>query len=276
MHKILFSILLLLQIHTISAQENGIKKEKGTFYLAWGYNRDWYSKSDIHFKNTSGAFNPETGNYDNYDFTIYNATASDRPDFDAVIHPKFSNLTIPQFNARMGYFFKGDRGWGIEINYDHAKYVMNDNQTLRVKGQIFGREIDKDTLISSKDFLHFEHTDGANFLLLNVMKRYSIFASKNGKFNIDFINKAGIGIVIPRTDVTLFGQRLNNNWHVAGWVTGIETGVRIDFFKHFFTEFTGKGVFADYKRVLVIGDGKASHQFFAAELIFNLGYQFKL
>ena len=28
----------------------------GSIYFMWGYNRDWFSKSDIHFKNTSMRF----------------------------------------------------------------------------------------------------------------------------------------------------------------------------------------------------------------------------
>ena len=46
-------------------------KPHGSVYFSWGYNRDWYTRSDIRFKNTTT---------DNYDFTFVNAHASDKPD----------------------------------------------------------------------------------------------------------------------------------------------------------------------------------------------------
>ena len=49
-----------------------VLKPHGSLYFSWGYNRDWYTRSDIRFKNTKT---------DNYDFTFLNAHASDKPDF---------------------------------------------------------------------------------------------------------------------------------------------------------------------------------------------------
>ena len=39
-------------------------KPHGSVYFSWGYNRDWYTRSDIRFKNTTT---------DNYDFTFLRA-----------------------------------------------------------------------------------------------------------------------------------------------------------------------------------------------------------
>lgn len=246
------------------------KKGKGSFYFSWGYNRDWFSKSDLHFKNTSGDYNATTGNYDSYDFTIYDVKAKDRPGFRDILR---TDLTIPQYVYRLGYYFNDKHDLGIEINFDHAKYVMVGWQTLHVKGNVLGHEIDKDTLVSPDTFLHFEHSDGANFLMLNAMKRQHLLVSKNKKLWLSGIVKAGAGVVIPRTDVTLFGQRLNNRFHVAGFITGVETGIRIDAFKHLFLEYTAKGAYANYMNVLVIGAGKAHHHFWVVENILTLGMQ---
>lgn len=249
------------------------KVGKGTLYLAWGYNRDWYSKSDIHIKNLSGELNTTTGNYDYYDFTIHDATARDRSGFKEMLH---TDLSIPQYNYRLGYFFNGKHDMGIELNFDHAKYIMRDWQTLHVSGQIFGEAIDKDTLINPGTFLHFEHSDGANFLMLNIMKRQRLFVSKNKKIWLSGIVKAGAGPVIPRTQVTLFGQDLNNCFHIAGWCAGVEAGLRFDLFKYIYLEYTGKGLYADYRNVLVLGSGRAHHHFWAAENILVLGLQFPI
>lgn len=249
------------------------KVGKGSLYFAWGYNKDWFSKSDIHIKNTSGEHNDVTGNEDYYDFTIYDATAKDRPGFETLLT---SPLSIPQYVYRLGYYFNDKHDLGIEINFDHVKYVMRDWQTLHVKGNINGQEIDKDTLINPDNFLHFEHTDGANFLMLNVMKRQRLLVSKNKKHWLSGIVKAGAGIVVPKTYVKLFGQEMDNRFHIAGYCAGIEAGFRYDAFKYVFLEYTGKGVYADYMDVLAIGSGKINHRFWTFENILVLGLQIPL
>jgi hypothetical protein len=263
----------MLQLFAHGQEAAPLKKDKGTFYFAWGYNRDWFSKSTLHFKNTSGEFNPVTGRHDSYDFTIYDATAKDRPGFKNLLR---SDLTIPQYNYRIGYFFKKKKSLGIEINFDHVKYIMNDNQTLHVKGYIMDQQIDQDTTINPNNFLHFEHSDGANFLMLNIIKKQKLLATKNEKQLLAAVIKIGAGAVIPRTDVTLFGQRLNNRFHVAGYCAGVEAGLRYEAFKHIYLEYTAKGSFANYTNVLVIGNGKAHHYFWCLENILVLGLQFPL
>ena len=65
---------------------------KGKFFVSWGGNRESYSKSDIHFKG------------DNYDFTIKDATAHDKPKGWHVDYINPTRMTIPQTNFKMGYF----------------------------------------------------------------------------------------------------------------------------------------------------------------------------
>lgn len=249
-------------------------KFKSNFYISWGYTRSWYSKSTIHLKDLSGTYYPETERTHYYDFKIVKAKAHDRPDFDKI--GDIANATIPQFVFRIGYYFKKRPDIGIELNYDHAKYVVSRYQKVRVKGQIDGVSMDKDTILNPDNFVHFEHTDGANFWMINVLKRWQLFKTKNNFLNVSYVVKPGVGIVYPRTDVTIFSTRVNNRWHVAGWMVGAESGLKVDIYKHLMFEFTAKGVFADYRKVLVLGSGggSARHHFFAGELIATIGYQF--
>ncbi len=246
------------------------KAGKGTLYFSWGYNKDWFSKSDIHFKNASIENGPLVGGDNTYDFIVYDATAKDRTGFAKILT---SAPTIPQYVYRIGYYFNNERDLGIEINFDHVKYVMRDWQTLHVKGTIHGKTIDQDTLISPSNFVHFEHTNGANFMMLNVMKRQRLIVSVNKKHWLSGIVKLGAGIVIPKTEVWLFGQEMDNRFHIAGYCTGVEIGLHYDAFKYFFLEYTAKGVFANYTNVLTVGPGKANHHFWAFENILVLGLQ---
>lgn len=255
------------------------KKKKLTIYASWGYNREVYTKSSIHFHNKGNpALQEQYGNaYSAYDFTIYNAKAHDSPDFDHIAGSwnDVVNVTIPQFSGRIGVYFNNKKDEGFELNYDHAKYVVTDGQKMHIKGTILGQQVDKDTVFQRQNF-HFEHTDGANFIMLNYIRRRKIFESKSGANNVGLMVKPGIGVVFPRTDCTIFGDRLNNAWHVAGFIAGVEAGIRGEFFKHLCVEFTGKAAYADYLWCFVHykGNGQANHRFGTLMANLNIGYQF--
>lgn len=258
---LLFS--LLVSCNLFSQDEN---KSKGTFYISWGYSRDWFSKSNIHFTNAEK----------NYDFTLHNVKAKDRPDFDNLKDAVLSgDFAVPQYNYRVGYYFSKKNNMGVEINFDHTKYVMNPNQTLHLTGRIGNKTYATDTLVTPEKFLHFEHTNGANFLMVNFLFRKNIVRIENKKHLLSVTTKSGAGIVIPKTYVVLFSEALDNRFHIAGWVAGLETGLRYDY-KHFFLEPTVKGTFADYVNVLVLPGTKARHNFFTFEAIVTAGFQFGL
>ncbi|MBS1634528.1 MAG: hypothetical protein JST26_01310 [Bacteroidetes bacterium] len=270
----LFLLLLCTSISIAQTDTLKLKKtHKGNFYGSWGYTRAWYSKSTIHFVDRSGKYHETSHTYNNYDFTIYNATAHDRPDFDKI--KDVINITIPQFVFRIGYYFNNKQDFGIELNYDHAKYVVDDYQRVHIKGDINGKYVDQDTILDPQHLVHFEHTDGANFWMFNFVKRWK-FIQPSKNFNVGWVVKAGPGFVYPRTDVTMFGERLNNNWHISGWIVGAETGLRTEFLKHGVFEFTAKGSYADYMKCLVLGkgNGKANHTFWVAQATATIGFMF--
>ncbi len=260
----LISISFLSITNIVSA-----KKTKHTsMYFSWGYNRDIYSPSNVHFVNPG-----------KYDFTVHQMKATDRPSFswndlkrDAhyIIEP-----TIPQYQYRIGYFLNKQKTKSIEINFDHTKYVSVDNQIARVSGTINGVAIDKDMVLRPDSFLHFEHTNGANFMMINYAQQFALLNKyKFAKNKLMLVAKAGAGIVIPKTDVTLFGTRLDNKFHIAGYVTGVETGLRYFFTKKFYVEYTGKIAFANYVNALTMEGGRANHSFFAFERLGSVGYCF--
>jgi hypothetical protein len=279
MIKIIVFCILLLPFSSYTQTDAALVpsstkfSKKGNIYMLWGYTRAMYSKSNIHFQDNSNTYYPQTGKYHNYDFTIYNAVAKDRPDFNQI--KDVVNITIPQFVIRLGYYFNNQKDLGIEINYDHTKYVVTNYQKVHIKGNFNGNYIDQDTILDPNKLLHFEHTDGANFWMVNFIKRWKFYEKAN-KLNFGYVVKPGAGIVYPRTDVTMLGTRLNNNWHIAGWIVGVESGIRVEFLKYGVFEFMGKGSYADYRNVLVLGNGngKANHHFFTGQLTMTIGATF--
>src|SRR3954468_8835239 len=100
MRHFLFFLFISLSFLSFSQTDSlKLKTKKGQFYISWGYTKCKFSKSTIHFENTSQKFNERRGLPDNYDFTIYNVTASDRPDLDKI--KDVVNVTIPQFVGRI-------------------------------------------------------------------------------------------------------------------------------------------------------------------------------
>jgi hypothetical protein len=261
-----FAVFTLTSLH---AQTAG-KTTNHQWYVTWGYTRAAYSKSTIHFQNLSGAHNDVTGRTDNYDFTIHNAVAHDRPDFDKI--PDVINITVPQYVFRIGRSINDH--WGIEFNYDHTKYIVDDWQKVKMTGRMNDNWFSGDTVLNPTTLLHFEHSDGANFWMLNAVRKQKLVQDKN--VTVSWVLKPGAGVVIPRTDVTLFGQRLNNRFHVAGWIVGVETGLRLECFRRGFFELTAKGSYADYMNAFVLGKGhgKATHQIYTSQVTLTFGLRF--
>ncbi|RYD58413.1 MAG: hypothetical protein EOP56_05730 [Sphingobacteriales bacterium] len=259
MKKLPAILFLLCVYHTATAQLFPKQIRPSGFYFQWGYNKDWYSISSIRFIDKG-----------RHDFLVYDVTAKDRPDYSSIFKNPL-HITIPQNSVRLGMYINKAKTRAIELNFDHAKYVVNDNQIARVAGTIGGEKFDTDTLVG--DMLHFEHSDGANFLQVNYVAQDPIW--ENGKRTIaSLVYKAGAGLVIPRSDVTLMGKRLNNRYHVAGYVMSLEAGARYYPIRNLFLELTLKGGYADYLNALTVEGGTAIHHFYFGELIGLVGYDF--
>lgn len=260
-------ILLIICGQNAIAQENGTIKNKkfklvknGSFYLSWGYNKEWYSRSNVHINQ------PSEGN----NYTLHNVKAHDNPGWNKDLFKK--ELTIPQYNYRIGYFFNEKQDWAFEINFDHTKYIIATNQNIRLKGTLNNQQTDADIVFAEPDFFYFLN-NGANFLLFNLVKRYDLYHISNNKLKFDLLCKAGIGPVIPHVENSLFGKKNNPGFQIGGWNTGVEMALRSTFMKYAYLEFAHKGDYARYSG-LNIYNGKARQAFFTYELILSLGITF--
>jgi hypothetical protein len=240
MKKALFIALFsLFSLSSFSQQTN----KKGSYYITWGYNRSSYANSDIRFVGPG------------YDFTLLNAKALDFPtpirDFKTYINPEL--LSIPQFNFHAGYFIKDNLS--ISIGWDHMKYVVTDDQIVRVTGFInpqtstpaitvnpayVGTFNQTPLELDPDEFVHLEHTDGYNYASIEIEHYKSLFQSKKSRFAIDWIRGVGIGALVPRSDVHVFGVGKNNYWNLAGGGASLKTGLKFNFSKLLFFETTIK------------------------------------
>jgi hypothetical protein len=260
MKKHVLFFVLLASSFFLQAQSSWVNN--GNFYLAWGYNEEWYSNSNIH------VVQPAL----NSDFTYQNIQARDHIGWNYLFQDA---LTIPQYNYRIGYYFNEKQDLGIELNFDHTKYVVYQGQTDHVSGRLNGRNIDTSLVITQKT-LEYQLNNGANFFLFNLVKKVKFISSREGakkKTELAGIGRIGIGPVVPHVQDIIFGNPNAQHFQLGGWNTGIEAGIRLLFLNHVYLEFTNKIDYARYFDLRVY-DGLVNQNFFTYELILTLGYTF--
>jgi hypothetical protein len=224
--------------------ELSLPERKGSMFFYWGYNRSFYSTTNLHF----------TG--PNYDFTLYNLKGTDRPSEFGLEYFKITTFTVPQYNYRLGYFVTNRLA--VSFGMDHMKYVVNKSQATTISGVISDGASTKyagsylnEPIQLSEDLLTFEHTNGFNFTSLDVEYLQPLFnAWKN---RLSFHWNVGIGGVwiVTKTDVRVMGDGLDNDFHVAGYAMAAKTGPRIELFRHFFLSGEVKAGYASIPSVLI-------------------------
>lgn len=278
--SIIFTILVFCFITQINlAQESQTVPEKytahnkGKFYFFWGGNRDNYTKSDIHFKG------------DNYDFTLNNVVAQDKPKGWHLDYINPTRMTIPQTNFKLGYFISDN--YNIAIGIDHMKYVMVQNQTVNMTGTISGNPhfdgtyVNEETILT-EDFLTFEHTDGLNYVhteFNRVDDLSSIFKIRNtDKFQINLTEGIGAGFLYPKTNAKLLGNERHDDFHISGYGLSAKVGLNITFFKYFFIQTELKGGYVNMPDIRTTNNpsDKASQNFLFLQRIIAFGGIFKL
>lgn len=235
-------LVLFFSFSSVSAQESNVdfKKNKltnkGKFFVYWGWNWASYSDSDIRFKGSD------------YDFTLSDVTAQDTPSkFTFSKYFGIKNLTKPQTNFRIGYFFK--ENYTIAIGVDHMKYVVDNDQFVDIDGNINTGNVKYDGTYNgqqvqlTEDFLRLEHTDGLNYINVDLYRFDNVdhwFGLDSKNLQINLTEGFGAGVLYPKTDTTLLGKERHDDYHISGWGVSVGAGLNITFLKHFYIQ-------ADYK-----------------------------
>lgn len=272
MIKIIKIVCLLLFVSTSFAQSSSRynDKKKGQFSISWGWNRDAFTKSTISFKGAD------------YDFTLFKLSAHDRPTkFSYYNYLKLSRLTIPQTNLRISYFIKDNLA--VSFGDDHMKYVMNNNQTVRMKGSINRAGNYKGMYDGVKtiteDFLTFEHTDGLNYLNFELEKYFTWYHSKSSRLIISGLVGGGMGVLFPKSNVRLLDYERSDRFHVSGFGISAKAGVQATFLKHIIIKFENKYGYINMPDIVLHNkgiEGRGKQSFIFAELYGTVGATFSL
>jgi len=247
-----------------AAQQEAENAKKWSVY--WGWNRSNYSESDIHF----------TGS--NHDFTLKNVAANDIQTDVTAQHLVDSYLspaafTVPQTNLRIAY--QWNRDTAIALNLDHMKYVVAQDQSVPISGQING-VLQSGQQVIADNWLNYEHTDGLNIVSLEIEKQRPVDWFGDSHSARVFV-LAGAGVVIPKTNATMhmIGQVRNDAFHLAGYSLGVGAGLEKDFGKDYFFRTAYKYGYVNLPDVLTSARGdKASQHFTYNELLMAVGMRF--
>jgi hypothetical protein len=259
---VLMLVVILTMAPSVNAQQYSFKKkfgnQKNAMYVYWGYNRSIYTKSDINFYS------------DTYDFTLKKAKATDRPTTKLENYFNPSKFTVPQFNARVGWYYK--HRWDISIGYDHMKYVMQAGQSVYISGyvsetttsQLNGTYSNLDGLIPIRDEdLHYENTNGLNYISLQLNNTKPLFKSNSRNFVIQRRLGIGAGPILTQTDFNWDGVEYHSGMSLSGFGLSLHTGIRFDFFNRFFFQSNWSGGYINLPKNPTIDDNisYAKHDF---------------
>ncbi|MCB9201993.1 MAG: hypothetical protein H6604_02945 [Flavobacteriales bacterium] len=266
--KSIFALVFTLSFFITNYAQN-----KGTFYIYWGWNEDSYSKSDIHFKGNG------------YDFTLHDVEAKDKPlPFGLKPHFQLDKITIPQTNVRIGYFINDK--WDISLGVEHMKYVMTQNQNVKIDGYIetdsdFDGVYNGNTIKLTEDFLTFEHTDGLNYISSEITYNENLLklAKINSKhFQVNLLLGGGIGVLVPKTNAKLWNQERHDAFHLSGYGMNLKAGLNVVLFKYFFLQTNAKFGYIDMPsiRTTQYSSDTANQNFLFLENDIVFGFRFKL
>lgn len=236
----IFTVLLVGFLLLISgeahAQYKRMKKKdsdaKGTLFGYWGYNRSIYTRSDIRFVGPG------------YDFTLAGARAHDNPtnEFGAYVNP--ATLTIPQFNLRLGYYFKDH--WAISGGYDHMKYIFADKNEVYLSGQIdpnvdnvnnWSGTYNAEPIVTDRETFHYENSDGLNFLRLELTRTDRLLKlGDRQQFVISSNLGASLGGILSYNDFNFAGEFTRRTISLSGFGISAHVSPRFEFFRHVFLQ----------------------------------------
>lgn len=245
---IVLSFLSFLPFLGASQKTSKDSQVKRAMFFYWGYNRSFYTDSKISF------FGP------GYDFSLAGVQATDRPSPDFITYVNPSTLTVPQFNARIGFNFK--KKWALSFGYDHMKYVIVHGPTYLLSGKInplidpisnWSGDYNAEPVTTDESTLHYENTNGMNYIRAEISHIDKLVRANNA-FAIYSVSGLGAGLVLNYNDFTFAGEKSMTTLSMSGVGASAHLGIRFEFFRHFFLQANNSVGFLYQHRVKTRGN----------------------
>ncbi len=271
----MYRFLLILMITPLAVKSKPKSPSSDNFltdhnmYVYWGWNRSWYTNSDIHLKGL------------NYDFTLEKVRAQDRQSsFSLKKYLFLTQFSVPQTNLKLGVFLNPK--YSIALGFDHMKYVVERNQTTTISGVIdagsstYDGQYQRDSIMLNASFLAFEHTDGLNYIFVELNRHDQIYS--RGKLAFNSVLGISPALLRPRTDVTFLRVKGPNEYHNSGYGMNAKAGLDISLFTHISILSEIKGGFINLPDIRATTDpaDKASQHFWFLQANVQIGAKFTI
>lgn len=241
--KLLFLFFLAVIAQPADAQIRKHSRKRstnaGSLFFYWGYNRTAYTPSGIHFLGSD------------YDFTLKGVKATDRqPPFGANLYLNPVNITIPQYNFRVGYYF--NEKWAFSVGVDHFNYVMSHANEVTVDGHIamsadslWAGNYTQESMLINPAELHYEHSGGLNYIRLELMRSFDLLElGDRRQFAITGNLGLNVGPMLTTTNFLFANEQTTRSTALSGYGIGANASARLEFFKHVFIQAEGGLAFA--------------------------------
>lgn len=274
--KLLFIFLLAVIANPADAQIRKHQRKRstnaGTLFFYWGYNRTAYTQSTIHFIGSD------------YDFTLKGVKATDRqPKFGADLYLNPANITIPQYNFRIGYYFT--EKWALSLGVDHFNYVMSHDKEVMLDGHfdmgvdsLWEGNYNQETTTIDPNHFHYEHSGGLNYLRIELMRSFDLVElGDRRQFAITGNVGLNLGPMLTTTNFLFANEQSSRSTALSGYGIGANASARFEFFKHVFIQAEGGLAFAHLPGVKTRSDDRnqrAKQAFGLATYNLSLGLMF--
>ena len=131
-------------------------------------------------------------------------------------------------------------------NGERKSHVIVDNdQFVDIDGNINIGNVKYDGVYTgqqiqlTEDFLRLEHTDGLNYVNIEIARVDNLgdyLKWNSNKIQLNITESLGVGALYPKTNTTLLDQERYDEFNVAGYGLSLKGGLNITFFNHFFIQ----------------------------------------
>ncbi len=274
MHRIIvITLVLVCSVTDLLAQDTWNRQNlqrTGKFYLYWGWNRSWYTQSDIHLYGAD------------HDIVLKDVQATDLPTpFSMESYFYITRISIPQTNLKLGYYLNNKNS--IAFGFDHMKYQVVENQSVNVTGYIDRRgpyegRYDGEEVQLSREFLMYNHTDGLNYVFAEWNRHDFPVSLARNKVVISTESGLSAALLRPRSAVRFLKTQGPNVYHNAGYGVNGKIGVNFLLFKHLsiMTELKGGFINMPNIRATATKQGQAKQHFWFLQSNILIGTTFGL
>ena len=249
------SFFLIFAFFTSSAQvrRNGGAKHK-SFYLSAGYNKSQFSNSTIHIQ--QDALNNK------YDLLKVKGDNT----------KSYKSIFPWQLNYRIGYYYNYEQTCGLELGYDPVNYHMVNGQTVKLKGTLNNVPNVSSSFPFSAANGYYYALNGANFLLFNFVRRFTVYRPNSNRVGVDAIGKLGAGPVMPNFVSNIAKDSFNaKQFRLCGWNAAAEAALRVTIYRYGYLEIAAKYDYALYNN-LTIDKGTAKQNLRTLEIVGCVGF----